>query len=141
MKKPLRDLLTNIVNEQGKLNIRRVSNSISRKTNEITSIVNVGFKPKDHIDGIIMMLPFTLSFDEDDPAAAVTIHFHQLDRTTDTVVSGVVYGPSVDELSSPKDLPDVIKSKYRPSFLPKIFENYQYIVEIAKKLETHKGTM
>lgn len=135
----IRNLLTDIVNEQGKLNIGQVSNLINRETNSITSVVNVKFEPKDPSTGIVV-LPFALCFDEDDPTVFI-VYSHCIDSSNGTVVTDVVYAPDEDKLSSPDDLPDIIKSKYRPSFLPKLFENYQYIVEIAKKLETHKGTM
>lgn len=139
MKKTIRDLLTDIVNEQGKLDICQVSNSISRETNSITSIVNVKFEPKDPNTTGIVALPFTLCFDEDDPI--ITVYFHFLDPINGTVISDMVYSPEGDKLSSPDDLPDIMKSKYRPSFLSKLFENYKYIVEVAKKLESYIGVM
>lgn len=136
MKKTIRDLLTGIVNEQGKLDICQITNSIEDETNRITPIVNMKFLPKDPSTGT-GILPFTLFFDEDD-LTIIGIYYHCVDSSNGKGVSGVVYTPEGDELSSPDDLPDVLKSKYRPSFLSELFKNYKCIVDIAKYLDSHK---
>ena len=135
----IREVLTDIINTQGKLDIFHITITVNHETNQITPMWNVLFDAK----GSTVNLPFILALNGDD-LSMTRVYVNCFDSSKGTPVSEIVYSSEKDfccELSSIDEFPDYMKNRYTTEYLSELFENYKYIVEISKKLEAHRGTI
>ena len=135
----IKELLTDVINTQGKLDIFHITVSVNHETNQITPILNILFSTKDNT---VSHLPFIVSLNGDD-LSEIRVYLNDFDRSKGCVTE-LVYASEEDlcyELSSMDEFPECITNRYRTQYLSKLFESYQYIVEIVKKLETYRDTI